>query len=105
MRLLGIDIAKNVFHPHGVDALGKVVLKKRLLRDQLTLFIFNLPQCCIVMEACCGANYWSRVYHFKTLSIQFPIFESRFHYRFIDTMVSIRERSSYFDQYQVSQSS
>jgi transposase len=55
-KVLGIDIAKNVFQLHGVDALGKVVLKKRLSRNPLTLFISNLPQCCIVMEACGGAN-------------------------------------------------
>ena len=62
IKVLGIDIAKNVFQLHGADALGKVVLKKRLSRNQLTLFISNLPQCCIVMEACGGANYWARVF-------------------------------------------
>ena len=50
IKVLGIDIAKNVFQLHGVDALGKVVLKKRLSRNQLILFISNLPQCLIVME-------------------------------------------------------
>ena len=62
INVLGIDIAKNVFQLHGVDTIGKVVLKKRLSRNQLTLFISNLPQCCIVMEACGGANYWARVF-------------------------------------------
>jgi transposase len=57
IKVLGINIAKTVFQLHGVDALGKVVLRKRLSRDQLTRFVFNLPQCCIVMEACGGANY------------------------------------------------
>ncbi len=32
---LGIDIAKNVFQLHGVDARSKVVLKKRISRDKL----------------------------------------------------------------------
>jgi transposase len=62
IKVLGIDIAKSVFQLHGVDALGKAVLKKRLSRDQLTRFVSNLPQCCIVMEACGGANYWARVF-------------------------------------------
>ena len=62
IKVLGINIAKTVFQLHGVDALGKVVLRKRLSRDQLTRFVFNLPQCCIVMEACGGANYWARVF-------------------------------------------
>ena len=32
---LGIDLAKRVFQLHGVDKHGKVVLHKRLSRDQL----------------------------------------------------------------------
>ena len=32
---LGIDIAKNVFQVHGVDAAKKVVLKKQLRRGQM----------------------------------------------------------------------
>ena len=70
IKVLGIDIAKNVFQLHGVDALGKVVLKKRLSRNQLTLFISNLPQCCIVMEACGGANYWARVFQRSDHSVK-----------------------------------
>ena len=62
VKVLGIDIAKTVFQLHGVDGHGKAVLKKRLSRDQLTRFVSNLPQCCIVMEACGGANYWARVF-------------------------------------------
>jgi transposase len=62
IKVLGIDIAKIVFQLRGVDALGKVVMKKRLSRDQLTRFVSNLPQYCIVMEACGGANYWARVF-------------------------------------------
>jgi transposase len=51
-----------VFQLHGVDGLGKAVLKKRLARDQPTLFVSNLAQCCIVIEACGEANYWARVF-------------------------------------------
>ena len=35
VKVLGIDIAKNVFQLHGVDELGKVSLKKRLQRKNL----------------------------------------------------------------------
>ena len=35
IKLLGIDIAKNIFQLHGVDASGKKVLKKRIIRDEL----------------------------------------------------------------------
>ena len=61
INVLGIDIAKNVFQLHGVDALGKAVLKKRLSRNQLAIYAANLPRCTIVMESCGGANYWARV--------------------------------------------
>lgn len=60
INILGIDIAKNVFQLHGVDKSGKAVLKKRLYRDKLLSFIAQLNSCTIAMEACSGANYWSR---------------------------------------------
>jgi hypothetical protein len=31
---LGIDIAKNVFQLHGIDANGQVILNKKLSRDR-----------------------------------------------------------------------
>ena len=62
IKVLGIDIAKNVFQIHGVDSHGKAVLKKRLLRDQLAAYVANLDPCTIVMESCGGANYWARVF-------------------------------------------
>ena len=57
---LGVDLAKNVFQLHGVDAQGKSVLEKRLHRDELTTFVANIPTCTIIMEACSGAQYWGR---------------------------------------------
>jgi len=62
IKVLGIDIAKNVFQLHGVDSHSKAVLKKRLSRDQLTAYVANLDQCTIVMESCGSANYWARVF-------------------------------------------
>ena len=35
---VGIDLAKNVFQVCGTDGSGKVVLKKRLSRNDLFLF-------------------------------------------------------------------
>jgi transposase len=57
---VGIDLAKNVFQVHGVDAQGKAVLKKQLKRDQMAMFFSNLPPCLIGMEACSSAHYWAR---------------------------------------------
>ena len=57
---VGIDLAKNVFQLHGVNKLGKPVLKKQLRRDQMAEFFANLPACLIGMEACASAHHWAR---------------------------------------------
>ncbi len=58
---IGLDIAKQVFQIHAADAEGRVVLRKRLRRNQLAAFFANLPPCVVGLEACCGAHYWVRV--------------------------------------------
>ena len=57
---LGIDLAKNVFQLHGVDAAGKVVLRREVRRAQLMKTIAQLEPCLIGIEACGGAHYWAR---------------------------------------------
>lgn len=58
---IGLDIAKNVFQVHGVDAEGGVVLVKKLKRDQLELFFAQLPRCVIGIEASGSAYHWARL--------------------------------------------
>jgi transposase len=58
--VLGLDLAKRVFHVVGMDETGQVVLKKRLTRDALLPFIAQLPPLVMGMEACGGAHYWAR---------------------------------------------
>jgi transposase len=57
---IGLDIAKNVFQVHGVDAQGRVMLRKRLARGQVLAFFANLPRCLLGLEACAGAHDWAR---------------------------------------------
>jgi transposase len=57
---VGIDLAKNVFQVHGVDARGKAVLRRQLRREQLAAFFGNLPPCLVGMEACASAHHWGR---------------------------------------------
>jgi transposase len=57
---VGIDLAKNVFQIHGVDARGKVALRRQLRREQVAKFFVNLPPCLIGMEACASAHHWGR---------------------------------------------
>src|SRR5471030_3460897 len=56
----GIDLAKNVFQVHGVDAQGKVVLRKKLDRSKMVEYFVKLAPCLIGMEACGSAHYWAR---------------------------------------------
>ena len=62
LSVLGIDLAKQSFQLHGVDANGKTVLKKKLSRNKLCAFVAQLPACTIGLEACGGANHWVRVF-------------------------------------------
>src|SRR5256885_6981969 len=57
---VGVDLAKSVFTVHGVDAMGRVVLRKTVRREQLMELIAGLPPCLIGMEACGGAHEWGR---------------------------------------------
>src|SRR6267154_732302 len=57
---IGLDIAKNVFQVHGIDAKEKVVVRKQLRRSQVIAFFKALPPCLIGMEAFATAHYWAR---------------------------------------------
>ena len=57
---IGLDIAKNVFQVHGIDAAEKVVVRKQLRRSQVMAFFAALAPCLIGMEACATAHYWAR---------------------------------------------
>ena len=61
IAFLGIDLAKNVFALHGVDATGRACLvRPSVRRDQLLESVAKLPPCTIGMEACSGAHHWAR---------------------------------------------
>jgi transposase len=57
---IGLDLAKNVFQVHGVDARERPVLRKRLSRTKVLAFFAQLPPCRVGMEACPGAHWWAR---------------------------------------------
>jgi transposase len=57
---LGIDLAKSVFQLHGVDAVGAVVLQKKLRRGAELDFLGKLEPCLIGMEACATSHHWAR---------------------------------------------
>lgn len=51
LRVLGIDIAKQIFHVVGMDETGNIVLRKRLPRGALMPFMAQLSPVVIGMEA------------------------------------------------------
>jgi transposase len=57
---IGLDIAKNVFQGHGVDAHGKVVIRKQLSRSKVLPYFAQVPACLVGLEACGRAHYWGR---------------------------------------------
>ena len=57
---IGLDLAKNLFQVHGVDAEGATVIRKRLGRSSLLSFFSKLPPSVVGIEACATAHYWAR---------------------------------------------
>jgi transposase len=73
---VGIDLAKNVFSLHGVDAKGGTVLRRTVRRDRLGEAVARLSPCVIGMEACSGAHEWGRRFqqHGHTVKLMAPKF-------------------------------
>jgi transposase len=60
IAVLGIDLGKNSCSVVGLDASGRVVLRRRLHRDGVFKLAAELPGCVMAMEACCGAHHLGR---------------------------------------------
>ena len=59
-NVIGLDIAKNIFHPFALGVDGKTI-KKKLKRSELLAFFANYPASIIGTEACGSSNHWARV--------------------------------------------
>jgi transposase len=57
---IGSDIAKSVFHVHGVDAAGQVLVRRQLKRRHVLAFFQKLPPCPVGIEAFASSHHWSR---------------------------------------------
>jgi transposase len=57
---IGLDIAKSVFQVHGVDAEGRVVIRRQLKRRYVLTFFQKMAPCLVGIEACASAHHWSR---------------------------------------------
>lgn len=72
--VLGIDLGKNSCSLAGLDASGRVVLRRRLRRSSVEGFVRSLGHCTVAMEACCGAHHLGRVFaaHGHTVRLMSP---------------------------------
>jgi len=60
VTIIGVDIAKRVFHLHGAQADGTPAFRKKLSRAQFLPFLAKEPSCVVAMEACATAHGWGR---------------------------------------------
>lgn len=63
---IGLDLAKNVFQIHGIDAGGSVVARCKLRRAKVRDFFAGPAPCLIGMEACATAHLGPRIYRHGT---------------------------------------
>jgi transposase len=56
----GLDLAKNVFQVHGIDAEGRAQIRRQLRRAEPVRFFGRLPPCLVGMGACAPAHHWVR---------------------------------------------
>jgi transposase len=57
---IGLDLAKNVFQVHAIDAAGQVILRRQLHRGELMKLFEKLAPCLVGMEACGTSHHWAR---------------------------------------------
>jgi transposase len=55
ISVIGLDLAKSIFHLVGLDRYGKQGLKKKLRRTQMLPYFANLKPCTVAMEACASS--------------------------------------------------
>ncbi len=60
--IVGIDRGNNSCSLAGLDATGRVVVRRRVQRETLEGFVDGLGRCIVAMEACCGAHHPGRIF-------------------------------------------
>ena len=60
VSIIGLDIAKNVFHAHGADASGRALFSRKIGRGKLLEFFAGHQRCTVALEASGGAHHWGR---------------------------------------------
>ena len=60
ISVIGLDIAKNVFHACVMNKSGKVLERKRFHRAKVLSYFSKFEPCVVAMESCGGSSYWAR---------------------------------------------
>ena len=60
LKVVGLDLAKNVFQVHGINSQGRKLCGQKLKRAELMAYFAQLPAVLVGMEACGGAHEWAR---------------------------------------------
>lgn len=60
LPVIGLDIAKNLFQLHIVDAETGEIQRRQLKRAKMTEFFANCQPSLVALEACGGAHHWAR---------------------------------------------
>ncbi|MCV0437714.1 MAG: hypothetical protein K5880_03745 [Hydrogenophaga sp.] len=60
LPVIGMDVAKNVFQLHVVDAKTGELQRYKLRRDRVTTFFVNRQRSLVAREACGGTQHWAR---------------------------------------------
>jgi transposase len=76
IEVLGIDLAKQVFQLHAVDARGRALSSRRVGRAKLVETVVRLAPRIVAMEACSGAHHWART--FRGLGMEVRLLHAKF---------------------------
>jgi transposase len=60
VSMIGLNIAKNLFHAHGADASGSPVFSRRIKGAKLLEFFARQPHFPMALGVCGGAHHWAR---------------------------------------------
>lgn len=70
VKVLSIDLAKEIFYVYGVDNDGRIVVDKKCSRAILAETVHKLRPQTIFMEACGTSNFWARKFSKMGINIK-----------------------------------
>jgi transposase len=83
ITLLAVDLAKNIFQIHGVNAKGRKIINKPIKRKDFFSFVIQQKPKIVAMEACGSSNYWGN--RFRNEGIEVRIIPAQFVKPFVKT--------------------